>query len=171
MVKFLTLYYAPMAATFALGLAYAAWHRATWNQARLGRLTTRVNTIDSWTHSLVQGHNDLVARVNRIDSLADSESDRTETRLLSLEEARMDAEALHSTLANAVGNELFALKADRDGLWKTIRLVRAEVDAGCSGKDKDKGLPWEAPFNFGEWATAKGGKAVEPISADDAGSN
>jgi hypothetical protein len=150
MVKFLTLYYAPMAATLALGLAFAAWRRATWNQAKLGRLTTRVNTIDS---------------------LADSESDRTETRLLSLEEARMDAEALHSTLANAVGNELFALKADRDGLWKTIRLVRAEVDAGCSGKDKDKGLPWEAPFNFGEWATAKGGKAVEPISADDAGSN
>jgi hypothetical protein len=147
MRDFLTAYYAPTAATIAVGLAFAAWHRATWNQAELGRLTTRVNTIDS---------------------LAGSESDRTETRLLQLEKGQGDAEALHSNLANATGNDLFALKAECEGLWEVARHLKREADgAGCSGKAAPEAAK---AWGIGQLVETRGGNGVEFV-AGDAGSN
>jgi hypothetical protein len=146
-VTFLTAYFAPMAATIALGLAVAAWKRAAWNQARLGRLTTRVNTLDT---------------------LADNELDRIETRLSALEKARMDAEALHSVLANATGNDLFALKAECEGLWEVARHLRREADgAGCSGKAAPEAA---RPWGIGQLVETRGGNGVEFV-AGEAGSN
>jgi hypothetical protein len=146
--EFLTTYYAPTAAMVAVGLAYAAWWRAAWNQAKLGRLATRLNAIDS---------------------LADSESVRVETRLLELEKGQRDAEALHSNLANATGNDLFALKSECGGLWDAIKFLKKEADAeGCAGKDAATVPPWA----IGELVPVRRehGRSVEFV-AGDTGSN
>jgi hypothetical protein len=146
--EFLTTYYAPTAAMVAVGLAYAAWHRAAWNQAGLGRLAARVGTIDS---------------------LADSESVRVETRLLELEKGQRDAEALHSNLANATGNDLFALKSECGGLWDAIKFLKREADgAGCAGKAAPEAA---RGWSIGDLMTTKDGQSVEFVAGEGAGSN
>jgi hypothetical protein len=149
--EFLTSYFAPTAATIGLGLAYAAW----WRAGALGRRADR--------HL-----GRLATRLNAIDSLADSESVRVETRLLELEKGQRDAEALHSSLVNATGNDLFALKSECGGLWDAIKFLKREADgAGCAGKAAPEAA---RGWSIGELVETRGGNGVEFV-AGDAGSN
>lgn len=121
-----------------------------WAVLRLGRLKAEID----------RHLGRLATRLNVDETFADNEFDRIETRLLELEKARMDAEAEHSNLANAVGNETFAVRAAIEGLWKAVRHV-ADPDGECSGKGGC------GPLIVGDLVPVRGGKAVEFVAGSE----